>query len=149
MTAATIDSAPTRQFGPAAWAAIFVYLTLWAGAVFYLKTTGGDWTTPLIVMGVFGVALSAIAWGLTIGANAPRIEVTRPTLESLAVLAYLVFYAIGFLGYGMGYARHVVPEGQSQELLVMGLKLTVHVVLPALLLLVLGERLGPLFQSGL
>lgn len=149
MTAATIDSAPTRQFGPAAWAAIFVYLTLWAGAVFYLKTSGGDWTTPLIVMGVFGVALSAIAWGLTIGADAPRIEVKRPTLESLAVLAYLVFYAIGFLGYGMGYARHVVPEGQSQELLVMGLKLTVHVVLPALLLLVLGERLGPLFQSGL
>lgn len=138
-----------RQFGPTAWLAIFIYLALWGGAVFYLKTTGGDWTTPLIVMGVFGLACSAIAWALTIGADAPRIEVKRPALESFAILIYLALYAVGFLGFGMGYARHAAPPGQLQELLVMGLKLTVHVVLPALLLIVLGEKLGPLFQSGL
>jgi membrane protease YdiL (CAAX protease family) len=94
--------------------------------------------------------MSGLAWLLTRGAEAPPIEVKRPGLESVAVLLYLaIVYAVLFLGVGMTAARSAVPPGQTQEVLVMGLKLSVHVVLPALLLLLLGARLSPLIQLGL
>src|SRR5215510_6995635 len=100
-------------------------------------------------MAIFGLALSGMAWLLTLGVKAPAIEVKRPALESGAVLVYLAVYAVLFLGYGMTAARAAFPAGPQQELLVMGLKLSVHVVLPALLLVALGARLTPLLRSGL
>lgn len=125
------------------------YAVLWAGAVGYLALSGGDWTTLLLVMGIFGLVLSGLAWLLTRGAEARPIDVRKPALEAGAVLVYLAVYAIGFLGYGMGWAREALPSGQAQEFLVLALKLCAHVLLPALLLLLLGGRLGPLFQAGL
>jgi membrane protease YdiL (CAAX protease family) len=62
------------------------------------------------------------------------------------VLGFLGVYAVGFLGWGMGAARHVFPAGRSQELLVMGVKLAVHVGLPALLLILLGAQVRPLLR---
>jgi uncharacterized protein len=129
--------------------AIGAYLILWGGAVAYLFATGGDWSTPIFVLGIFGVLLTSLAWLLTRGAQAPKIDVKRPALESVAVLIYVGLYAIFFLGYGMTAAREALPPGREQELLVIALKLTVHVVLPALLLLMLGAKLAPLFQAGL
>jgi membrane protease YdiL (CAAX protease family) len=130
-------------------AAVLVFLALWGASVGYLAWSGGDWTFPLIALGVFGVALSAIAWLTTRGADAPRIEVRRPVLESGAVLIYLTLYALVFLGWGLGAAREAVPDERAQEGFVLVLKLLVHVVGPALLLLALGAKIAPLFQAGL
>ncbi len=133
----------------AAIIAALAYALLWSGATAYLYSTGGDWTTGVFVMGIFGLGLSGIAWLLTRGAQAPRIEVARPRLESGAVVLYLALYAVLFLGFGMTWARGAFPAGPEQESLVLALKLAVHIVLPALLLIVLGAKLGPITQLGL
>lgn len=133
----------------AALAAIASYLVIWGGATAYLAVTGGDWITGLYVFGLLGVGLTGLAWLLTIGVKVPEIPVERPARESVAVLIYLALYAVLFLGFGLSAAREGVPEGQQQELVVMALKLTAHVVLPVLLLVFLGAKIGPLFQLGL
>jgi len=131
-------------------AAVLAYAALWGGSVYYLYAQGNeDWFTGVLVMGIFGLGLSGFAWLLTRGAVAPPIEVKRPALESGAVLIYMALYAVLFAGFGMTWARGVFPEGQQQDLLVMGVKLLAHVVLPALLLLALGARIAPLLQAGL
>ncbi|NIR61088.1 MAG: hypothetical protein GWO02_17090 [Gammaproteobacteria bacterium] len=38
--------------GPADWAGVAVFVGLWAGSVGYLAISGGDWTFPLISLGV-------------------------------------------------------------------------------------------------
>jgi uncharacterized protein len=139
-----------RKISGAAIAAALVFAVLWGGSVYCLYAAGNeDWFTGVIVMGVFGLAMSGLAWVLTLGANAPAIEVKRPALESGAVLVYLALYAVLFTGYGMSWARAALPEGQQQDLLVLGVKLVAHIVLPALLLLALGARIAPLLQTGL
>jgi uncharacterized protein len=141
-------SAERAGKGAAIFAAL-VYATLWGGSTAYLFATGGDWTSGVFILAIFGLALNGVAWLLTRGANAPRIEVARPQLESFAVLAYLAFYAVAFTGFGMTWARQAFPPGPEQEGLVLGLKLLMHVVLPAILLIVLGAKLGPIAQAGL
>ena len=59
----------------AAIAAAAAYALLWGGSTAYLYATGGGWSTGVIVALIFGVGLGDIAWLLTRGANAPRIEV--------------------------------------------------------------------------
>lgn len=130
-------------------AAIAVFLTLWGAALGYLIWSGGDWTFPLVALGVFGIGLSALAWLTTRGADAPRIEVRRPARESGAILLYLAVYALVFLGWGLGAAREAVPEPRAQEVVVLGLKLFVHVAAPAALLALVGGQLAPLLQAGL
>lgn len=135
----------------AAIAAACGYAALWGGFVAYLFAQGSEsWFTAVLVAAIFGLALSGIAWLLTRGAAAPPIEVSRPALESGAVLLYLALvYAVLFTGYGMSAARAALPAGPQQELLVMALKLAAHIVLPALLLVALGAKLTPLLQAGL
>lgn len=133
----------------AAFIAVAGYALLWIGSVGYLALSDADFMTPIFVMGIFGIALPLLAWMLTRGAHAPEIEVRRPSLESGAVVLYLVLYAVGFLGFGMSAARSALPAGPQQEVLVMALKLVAHVMAPALLLVMLGVRLTPLFQTGL
>lgn len=125
------------------------FLVLWGGSTVYLGATGADWTFPLVALGIFAVGLSAVAWLTTRGAKTTPIAVAKPALESGALLVYLALYAIFFLGYGMGALREGIPAGRAQEVAVLGVKLLVHVVLPALLLLALGARLKPLFESQL
>jgi len=147
---AETEATPAKPAGKgAAIIAALAYVLLWGGSSAYLYATEGDWETGVYVMAIFGVALSGFAWLLTRGANAPRIEVTRPRTESGAVLIYLALYAILFTGFGMTWARQAFPPGPEQETLVLGLKLAAHVVLPALLLIFLGAKLGPITQLGL
>jgi uncharacterized protein len=133
----------------AATIAALIYATLWGGSTAYLYASGGDWTSGVFIMGIFGLALSGIAWLLTRGANAPRIEVEHPRLEAGAVLVYLALYAILFTGFGMTWARQAFPPGPEQESLVLGVKLLAHVIVPAILLVVMGAKLGPITQLGL
>lgn len=124
-----------------------LYLVLWGGSTAYLAVKGADWTFPLISLGVFGLTLSGLAWVLTRNARPPAILVQRPAVELAAVLAFLAVYAVGFLGFGMTAVKGVFPPGPQQEVLVLGVKLLVHVALPALLLMALAARVGPLFAA--
>ncbi len=132
-------------------AGVFVggYLVLWAAATAYLAAKGADWTLPVISLAVFGVALPVLSLPLTRNAAPPKIFVKRPVLELWVILGFLVFYAVAFLGWGMSATRAVLPAGREQELLVMAVKLLMHVAAPALLLVALGAKIGPLFDSGL
>lgn len=132
----------------AAWPWLAGYAALWLASVGYLAASGGDWTFPLVSMGVFGLGGSAAVWALTRRSNAPAVPVARPALELAAVLLYLLLYALVFLGPVMGWLRAALPPGQGHELLVLAGKLVAHVVLPALLA-ALGARLRPLFDTGL
>ena len=136
--------------GSAAPIAASLYALFWGGSIAYLYATGGDWLSGVFITAIFGIALGGAAWLTTRGALAPRIEVEHPRTESGAVLVYLALvYAFLFLGFGMTWARQVFPPGPQQETLVLGLKLVVHVALPAFLLVVIGAKLGPIIQLGL
>jgi CAAX protease family protein len=128
---------------------IAAYLALWAAATIYLAAKAADWTLPAMSLGVFGAALPLLAIALTRNSAPPAVAVRRPRLELWALLAFLVLYAVGFLGWGMSATRAVVPAGREQELLVLAAKLLVHVGAPALLLAALGAKIAPLFSSGL
>lgn len=134
--------------GPSA-AFIAGYGLIWAAATGYLAATGGDWTFPIVALGIFGLILPAIAWALTRRARPPAVRVDRPGLELGAVLVFLAIYAVGFLGYGMTAVKAGVPAGPGQEVAVLVLKLAVHVAAPMVLLAALGARLSPLFDTGL
>src|SRR6185436_7514645 len=137
----------TLSIGPRAAGLVALYAVFWAASVAYLAVVGADWTFPLVSMGVFGLTLSGLAVFLTRRAKPPTIPVRRPRLEAWAVLGFLAVYAVVFLGWGMGAVRGAFPPGPQQELLVMGVKLAVHVALPAILLAALGARLAPLFAA--
>lgn len=130
-----------------AWRWLAAYVAVWAAATAYLALKGADWTFPLISLGIFGAALSGLAILLTRNARPPPVPVIRPGLELAAVLGFLVVYAVGFLGWGMGAVRHVFPAGREQELLVLGVKLAVHVGAPILLLTALGAQVRPLLRA--
>ncbi|MFT3729060.1 MAG: CPBP family intramembrane metalloprotease [Terricaulis sp.] len=128
--------------------AVLLYALAWAGSVAYMAVNGGEWFSPVAVLGVFGALCGAVAWVLTLKTDAPAVEIKRPALESWAFLAYLAVYAVGFLGFGLSAARGAFPPGRAQEILVIAVKLGAHVLLPAILLLLLRARL-PIFQSKL
>jgi membrane protease YdiL (CAAX protease family) len=138
-----------KTYWTALGVAVAIYLVIWGASVAYLARAGAGWTDAVTVFGIFGVALSGLAWLLTRGAEAPAIPVARPALESGVLLIYLALYAVVFLVFGMNWARHILPPGREQELLVLALKLSVHVVAPCILLAPLGAKLAPLFQAGL
>lgn len=126
-----------------------IYAVLWGAAFAYLFFKQADWTFPLVSLGVFGILLSGVAWALTRRSDPPPVRVRRPKVELAAVLIFMVIYAVGFLGLGMGALKAAMPEGQARDLVVLAVKLVVHVVIPALILLALGGRVAPLFSTGM
>lgn len=126
-----------------------IYGVLWGAAFAYLFFKQADWTFPLVSLGVFGILLSGVAWALTRRSDPPPVRVRRPKVELAAVLIFMVIYAVGFLGWGMGALKAAMPEGQARDLVVLAAKLVVHVVIPALILLALGGRVAPLFSTGM
>ena len=125
------------------------FLVIWAAATGYLAATGGDWMFPIAALLIFGVALSGAIWFLTRKMDAPPVPVERPQRESLALLAYIALYAVLLIGLWLGAVRDAIPPGRAQELAVLGYKLTIHVALPVGLILLVGGRVAPLFDSGL
>lgn len=126
-----------------------LFAILWAAATGYLAFRGADWVFPFISLGIFGIGCTGIAWWLTRRSDAPDVPVTRPGVELAAVLGYMVIYALAFLGWGIGAVKTLAEAGAEQDLIVTGTKLVVHVVLPAGLLLLLGARIAPLFDTGI
>jgi len=134
------------------WASIAIYLAVWGASVGYLAfkgpDAGADWTFPFISLVIFGVGLSGITLFLSRGPKPEAPPSTRPGVELVAMMIYLAAYAVGFLGYGLGMLREAVSAGPAQEVAVLGVKLLVHVVAPAILLIVLGARIMPIVASG-
>jgi uncharacterized protein len=126
--------------------AIGAYLLFWAAATVYLAAKGGDWMFPIISLLIFGLALSAVAWGLTRKMQAPPIAIANPRKESLGLLVYLAIYAVVFIGWGLGALKVAVPDGQAQEVATLVYKLVIHVALPGAVILALGGAVRPLLN---
>ena len=54
-----------RAGNGAAIIAALAYALLWGGSTAYLYATGGDWSTGVFVLAIFGVGLGGLAWLLT------------------------------------------------------------------------------------
>lgn len=129
--------------------AAIAYLALWGGCTGYLALSGADWIFPIISMVLFGLGLSALAWWLTRKTDAPPVEVARPRRQTLLLLAYLLIYAFGVIGWGLGAVKEAVPPGPVQEWVVLAYKLAFHVVVPAGLIAWAGGSLAQTFDPGL
>lgn len=130
---------------------VIAYAVLWGASVAYLLWRGeannADWTFPVVSLVIFGLVLPGIVWLLTIGPKPAAPTVRRPGIELVAVLAYLIVYAVGFLGFGMGALRSAIAAGQVQEIAVLVAKLAVHVVAPVILLVILRADVMSLFRG--
>ena len=128
--------------------ALGLYALVWGVAVATLAATKADgFGDAIAVMGVIGIGFSAIGWLVTLGARPPVVEVRRPALELGAVLAFLAAYAVLFTGWGLSAFKAAAPAGQAHDILLLALKLVVHVVLPAALIVTIGGKLRPLFTA--
>ncbi len=137
----------TKAFTATDLGGAVLFLAFWGGSTAYLGATGADWTFPIVSLAIFGVGLSAIGWLTSRGAKTQAITVENPGKQSTALIVYLAFYAVLFLGFGMGALREQIPAGRGQEIAVMGAKILAHIVLPAILLIFIGGRIAPLFKS--
>ena len=133
---------------PLARRAILGYVFLWAASSVYLALCGADWTFPIISFVIFGLILSGIIWLLTRKNDAPAIAIYQAKRESVGLLCYLLIYAVLFLGWAFGPIKAVFPPGQMQEIWVISIKLLVHVVLPAGLIVLLGGEIRSQWTAG-
>lgn len=128
--------------------ALLVYLLIWGASTAYLAFTGGDWVFPIASLVIFGLLLGALIWFLTRRMDAPPVPVANPARESAAFLGYVVVYAVALIAFGLGAMKAAIPAGQAQDLAVLAYKLTIHVLIPAGIVLLLGSALRPLFDPG-
>jgi hypothetical protein len=95
---------------------------------------GGDrrqFSISHLVAGDLRGVMSGIAALLTRKTNAPAVPVRRPQRESIVLLIYLAVYAFVAFGPGLRAVKNALPPGPTRELVVVGYKLVVHLVLPA------------------
>ncbi len=134
---------------PLARRAILSYIFLWGASSLYLALCGADWSFPIISFVIFGLILSSIIWFLTRKNDAPIIAIPQAKRESLGLLCYLLVYAVLFLGWAFGPIKSVFAPGQTQEIWVVSIKLLVHVVLPAGLILLIGGEIRSQWTAGI
>ena len=65
----------SQLFGRSGMRALIAYLAIWGVAVAYLALSGGDWTFPIVSLGIFGLILGALIWFLTRRMDAPPVPV--------------------------------------------------------------------------
>jgi uncharacterized protein len=112
--------------------ALIAYVLAYAGSLFVLsRAPGFEAGESLAVLLVFGVGCSVVAWLATIGVRPVRYRVARPRAESLAILGYLVLFAVLVLGYAFTAMKAAVADGRPEELAMLALKLATMVALPA------------------
>lgn len=130
---------------------VFGYLALYALTLWVLAHYAGF--APGDALGVFatlGVAFTFLAWVATRGQYAKTPWIDRPGVEMGAVLAYLLLFAFGVLGYGFTWLKLTFTDPRAHDVTVMVAKLITMVLIPALLLRSLGhplqETLKPNFR---
>jgi membrane protease YdiL (CAAX protease family) len=124
------------------------YLLLWAVSTGYIALRGGDWVFPIASLLIFGLVMSGVILLLTRKMNAPRPQVRNPARESIALLAYLVVYAVLFVGILLGSIKQAIPPGSTQDMVVLAHKLLIHVAIPAALILFVGGSVRWQFDAG-
>ncbi len=129
--------------------AVILSLLLWYSCVVFLAATGGNFLFPISSLVIFGGVISGLALLLTRKTDAPAVPVHRPKRESVVLLIYLAFYALVAFGPLFGWLKEALPPGATRELGVLGYKLVVHVVLPAILILAAGGWLRGIADAGL
>ena len=129
--------------------AVAGYLTLWAACTGYLAFKGADWTFPIVSLVLFGTVLSALGWWLTRKTDAPQVAVVNPPRQLLWLAGYLLFYAFGLIGWGLGAVKAAVGDPALREWAELSYKLVIHVAIPAGLIAWLGGSLAHTFDHGL
>lgn len=89
---------------------------------------------PLLVLGIVGVAFSALAWWSTRGASRHAVPVREARAECGLLAAYLVLVVVPFLAMGGGFVRRSVTNPRSLEVALLALKLAIFVAVPFALL---------------
>lgn len=122
------------------------YAFVWAVAVSW----GGSIEESLPIAVVGGVLLPSIVWLLTRKTPCEPIAVARPALELGAIGLWLAIYAVVVLGWLFTEIKHAIAPGtQAYELVMLGVKLTIHILIPVVILKALGAKVGPLFAPRL
>jgi len=128
------------------------YAGLYAGCLLLLvRREGVDPAEPLFVLATIGIGFSALAWWATRGLTPRECRVRFPRREGLAILAYLVVLTV-FITWGLPAVRTLASPGWPAEILVLGAKLAVFVVVPiGLWRLLFGYSMSDLFafRAGL
>jgi membrane protease YdiL (CAAX protease family) len=88
---------------------------------------------------VFGLLFSMAAFWATRGATPRPVVVRRAGRELAAVTAYLVLFALVFLGWGLSALRAAFPAEPVQSVVLLAAKLVAMVLLPAALLAGMGH----------
>ena len=95
---------------------------------------------------VFGLLFSLAAFWVTRGARPRPVEVRRPGRELAAIAAYLVLFAVAFLGWGLSALRGAVPGEPAQSIVLLAAKLGAMVLFPTVLLVAMGCDLRRLLR---
>ncbi|MGA9572388.1 MAG: CPBP family intramembrane glutamic endopeptidase [Lysobacterales bacterium] len=129
----------TRRVSWPAILSLLMYASAYlASLVLLSKFPHFDTGESLSVMLVFGLGFSAIAWLASTGIKPADVSVARPRRESLLILAYLVFFAIFFLGWGLTAIRDTFIQEPLQSTVILTAKILGMVLLPVLLFSLLG-----------
>jgi len=139
----------SELFGRTGVRAAIAYLLLWALSTGYIAYRGGDWVFPIASLVVFGLILSGIILFLTRKMDPPPPVVLHPARESIALLLYLVVYAVLFIGILLGSIKSAIPAGTEQEMVVLAHKLLIHVAIPAALIILVGGTVAWQFDAGI
>ncbi len=121
--------------------AIAAYVLLLSLSLARLVPRPGFAAAEAAAMIVLGIVLSAAAFAATRGATPRPIVVRHPGRELAAIVAYLVVFAAGFLGWGLSAVRGAVPAEPARSIAVLAAKLATMVLLPGALLV--GMGIGP------
>lgn len=115
---------------------VFGYLALYAVTLALLaRFEHFGLTEPLFIFTILGMGFSGVAWIATRGVHAAApVAPAKPRAEALAVTAYLVLFAFGFLGWGLSWIKENVPDPRYHMLMVTLAKLLTMVALPLLIL---------------
>jgi membrane protease YdiL (CAAX protease family) len=94
---------------------------------------GFDLVEPLFVLGVYGVAFTALAWWSTRGLEPRDIPVRRPRAETAFVLVYFLLLAV-FITFGFDVVRGWSQDESVQRAAIVAAKLASFVLVPYLLM---------------
>ena len=114
--------------------ALGAYLGLYAALLAAMhRFEGYDPVEALFVLGVYGVAFTALAWWSTRGLERRDISVRRPRAETAFILLYFVVLAL-FITFGFDVVRGWSQDEGVQWAAIVAAKLVSFVLVPFLLM---------------
>ena len=119
--------------------AVVLYAAVYGSSVAVLRGASGfEPGEALAVMLIFGLGFSVVAWLTTAPAAPRKVDVRAPTQELGVLCAYLVLFAVLFLGWGLSALKAAFPSEPVQSIVILVSKLVAMVVIPGWLFTRLG-----------